>query len=179
VLASALAPAASAATPIAAATAAAAPGVAGPAEWRAWNLIVNLQDLPQPYSCDDLWYRFHDLLLAIGARPDMQILTYHCGSTRERSTRSPSVQLQFQLPSALSGPQARYADMSAVRTTISFGPGQPRSLTGEDCELLKQINSNLLAALPVHIVAARLACRAPAAAGRPFALRVQALIPRS
>ncbi len=168
-----------AATAVPAAGAPAA-GAATPAEWRSWDLIVNLQDLPQAYTCDELWYRFHDLLQALGARPDMQILTYHCGSTRAQATRSPSVQLQFELPNPLSESQARYADMSAVRTTVRIGPGQPHSFTAEDCELLKQVNSQLLVALPVRVVGASLSCPAAGGAARhPFALRVQTLLPHS
>jgi hypothetical protein len=169
-----------AATALPAAAASAAAGAAAPAEWRSWDLIVDLQDLPQAYTCDELWYRFHDLLQVLGARPDMQILTYHCGSSHAQATRSPRVQLQFELPNPLSESQARYADMSAVRTTVRIGPGQPHSFTAGDCELLKQINSQLLAALPVRVVGARLSCPAAGGAARqPFALRVQTLVPHS
>jgi hypothetical protein len=156
---------------------AAARAPAGPAEWRAFDLIVDLRDLPRAYSCDELWYRFHDVLLAIGARPDMQILTYHCGNTRAESGRSPSVQLEFRLPIALAAAQARYADLSAVPRTIRLAPGEPHSLTRGDCALLAQIDSSLLAALPVRVVGPAPACAA-AGDGR-FALEVQVLVPRS
>jgi hypothetical protein len=152
-----------------------------PAQWRSWDLLVDLQDLPRAYTCNELWYRFHDLLLALGARPDMRILTYHCGTTAAASTRSPSVQLQFALPNELSAADARYADLSAVRTTVRLEPGDPHSLKADDCELLKQINATLLPALPVHVLGPDVTCRAPAKSGsRPgFVLRVQALVPRS
>lgn len=159
--------------------AAAAPAAAGPAEWRAFDINVRLEKLPRPYTCDELWYRFHDVLLAIGARPDLQILTYHCADTRAASGRSPSVQLEFRLPIALTAAQARYADLAAVQRTIRLAPGEPHSLTRGDCELLRQMTASLLAALPVQVVGAAPSCRGGAAAGQPFALEVQALIPRS
>jgi hypothetical protein len=158
---------------------AAAPAAAAPAEWRSFDINVRLENLPRSYTCDELWYRFHDVLLAIGARPDMRILTYHCADTRAASGRSPSVQLEFQLPISLSAAQARYADLSVVDRTIRLAPGKPHSLTRSDCELLEQMKGSLLAALPVQVVGATLDCRRRLAAGSPFALEVQALIPSS
>jgi hypothetical protein len=154
-------------------------GGAGPAEWRSYDLLVDLTDLPRPYTCDELWYRMHDLLLAIGARHYPQIYTYHCGTTRAASSRSPSVQLQFQLPRALSPADARYADVPVVRAIVRLAPGALRSYEPEDCELLKQLSVQLLPSLPVHPVGAGLACPAPGAAHQPYALEVQALLPRA
>lgn len=179
-----LIPAAGAAGAVGAATAspasaAGARGSVSPAQWRSWDLLVDLQNLPRAYTCNELWYRFHDVLLALGARPEMRITTFHCGTTAAQSTRSPSVQLQFQLPSVLSAADARYADFSAVSATVLLKPGEPHSLTADDCELLRQINTTLLPALPVHVMRASLECQGASGARRPYALRVQALIPRS
>src|SRR6476469_6926434 len=60
---------------------------AQPAAWLQHDLIVSLHNLPRTYSCDDLWYKFRDVLLEIGARADYKILPYDCNS------RSPQVQL--------------------------------------------------------------------------------------
>jgi hypothetical protein len=151
---------------------------AGPAEWRSYDLLVDLTDLPQRYTCDELWYRLHDLLLAVGARHYPQIFTYHCGTTRATSSRSPSVQLQFQLPRALAPADARYADVPVIRATVRLAPGTLHSYKPEDCELLKQLSTQLLPALPVQRVGPELTCPAPRT-GRGYALEVQALIPRA
>ncbi|MGB6605643.1 MAG: hypothetical protein WBE65_15285, partial [Steroidobacteraceae bacterium] len=152
-------------------------GVAGPAQWRSFNLLVVLRDLPHNYTCDDLWYRFHDLLLAIGARPmTLKILPYQCTNTSAVSTRSPQVQIQLELPVALTAAQARYADAAAVSRRVRLAPGTLKHLTEADCELLEQVNASLLVALPVQVVSPPLDCRAPAAARGSFALEVQALI---
>jgi hypothetical protein len=50
---------------------------AGASGWLGARL-VDLHDLPQRYSCDDLWYKFRDVLLAMGGRPDIKILVYRC-----------------------------------------------------------------------------------------------------
>jgi hypothetical protein len=149
---------------------------AGPAaQWRSFDLYVELHDLPRGYTCTELWYRFHDVLMAIGARPWPRIDAYHCDRTPASSSRSPSVQLQFQLPDPLPQAQARYADVSVQRSTIRLGPGKPATFTAGDCELLKQMNDKLLVALPVHVVGS-LSCQA-GAAKRHFTLEVQALLP--
>ncbi len=160
-----------------AAAATTAPG--SPAEWRSFDVLVDFSDLPQRYTCNELWYRLHDLLLAIGARHYPQIFTFNCGTTRAASSRSPSVRLEFQLPRALSAADARYADVPVVRGTVRLAPGTLRSYTGEDCELLRQLSTLLLPSLPVRPVGAALTCPAPGAARHSYALEVQALIPRS
>jgi hypothetical protein len=171
------------ATAAAAATTAPARGaVAGdagsPAEWRSFDLLVDFTNLPQRYTCNELWYRLHDLLLAIGARPYPQIFTFKCGTTPAASSRSPSVHLEFQLPRALATAEARYAQFPAVSTTVRLAPGTLRSYTAQDCELLRQLGTLLLPELPVHPLGAGLACPA-GAAHHSFALEVRALIPRS
>lgn len=147
------------------------------AQWRSWDLLVELHDLPRAYTCNELWYRFRDVLMAIGARPFPQVIAYRCAATAAASSRSPSVQLQFQLPDPLPQSQSRYADVSVERSTVRLGPGKVPSFTPADCELLRQMNDKLLAALPVRVVGT-LTCPAPASNER-FALEVQALLPHS
>ena len=140
-----------------------------PAVWFAHDMIVDLQDLPKRYSCDDLWYRFRDVLLSIGARPDMQIFAYQC------NTRSPRVHLQFLLPKTVSGAEVKYASLQAASQTIRLEAGHPRSFDASDCALLQRIKDTLLPALPVRVVSYRLTCVAPTSSHRRFYLSVQAL----
>lgn len=146
-----------------------------PAEWRPHDIIVDLHNLPQRYSCDDLWYKFRDVLLAIGARPDVKILAYRCGPQRGDLAYSPSVHLQFSIPALLDPAHARWADIDAAPQTIRLTPGQPGSLHDSDCELMRQIKDGLLAALPEKIVSFNLACAAPPSRRWPFSVTVQAL----
>lgn len=174
--AAALGTAAAAAAVAAPTPSAGAAGAGSPAEWRSFDLLVDFTGLPQRYTCNELWYRLHDLLLALGARPYPQIFTFHCGTTRATSSRSPSVHLEFRLPRPLPAADARYEQFPATRATVRLGPGTLRSFTAGDCELLRQLETLLLPELPVHPLGERLAC--PAGAARhPFALEVQALIP--
>jgi hypothetical protein len=156
---------------------AAAPQVGQPAVWRPHDLIVSLHNLPTRYSCDDLWYKFRDLLLALGARADMKILVYRCGDSAGALTRSPSVHLQFHTPELVKGAQTRWAEIDAASQTISLSPGRPASLHDSDCELMRQIKDGLLPELTERLVSFDLACAAPRPSRRPFNITVQALTP--
>jgi len=154
---------------------AAAPEVpaAQPAEWRSFDLLVRLQNLPRTYSCDDLWYKLHDLLLKLGARAYMTITPYHCGFAGGGPATSPSLELKFQLPRVLVGGATRYAQIPVIKETVRLAPGSPASLADKDCELVRQLQSTLFAALPLRVSAADFHCTAAQPA---FALNVQAPI---
>lgn len=153
------------------ATAPATAPAAVPAEWRTYDLLVSFQGLPKTYSCDDLWYRFRDVLLTLGARAYMTISPYDCGYVGGGEARSPRVELKFRLPQLLHGEDTRYAQMSAVNREVHLAPGTPHSLQAGDCELMKQLQNTLLTALPVQVTAASFSCNGP---GATFALTLQA-----
>lgn len=144
-----------------------------PAVWISHAIIVDLDNLPKRYTCDELWYRFRAVLLSIGARPGMKITPYHCDD------RSPSVEVQFSLPQAIEGAQVRFADLEAANNTITLEPGRPTPLDSADCELMRQIKDGLFPELPVHVVSFRLACAAPQTVHHHFKLTLQALTPLS
>jgi hypothetical protein len=148
-----------------------------PAAWRHHDLIVSLHDLPKQYSCDDLWYKFRDLLLALGARQDSTILVYQCGKRAGDLARSPSVHLQFSTPELLAHSQAGWADITAEQQTIRLSPGQPASLRDSDCELMREIKDELLPETAERIVSFDLACPASQPGHWPFSVTVQAVTP--
>jgi hypothetical protein len=156
---------ASAATPARAADSAAPQ----PAAWLQHNLIVSLHDLPRTYSCDDLWYKFRDVLLEIGARADYKILPYDCDST------SPQLQLNFALPQGLGPSQQQYADLDATSKTVELEPGKPSTLNSSDCQLAKQMNASLFPAIPLKVDGSQFECTANGKSH--FELTVAALTP--
>lgn len=122
--------------------------VAGrPALWRTYDIIVNLQKLPRTYTCNQLWYEFHGILLRLGAWPySVNILPYHCSPTPTGYLRSPDVEVRFQLPIFLSS-SVKSAPAQAVERTIRLAPGEPKTLQPSDCQLLQQIEQMLLASI--------------------------------
>jgi hypothetical protein len=150
-----------------------------PSRWRSYDLIVDLHNLPHRYSCDDLWYRFRDVLLAIGARPDIKILAYRCEhGLGDANARSPRVHLQFFMPELLAAGQEKWADLDATPTTVRLAPGHPASLLNTDCELLRQMKDGLLASVSQRLISFNLACAAPPQSSHaPFSVTVQTLTP--
>jgi hypothetical protein len=145
-----------------AATSAATPTqLAQGAVWTVHDLTVHLNHLPKAYSCDDLWYKFRDVLLAIGARPDLTIAPLRCGTGIGHLALSPEVRVHFSIPQPVGPTPDRWADVNVQPQTVRLEPGHPASLTASDCELLRQMKNGLLAALPHRIVSFRLACDAP------------------
>ena len=148
---------------------------AQPASWAKHAIIVQFDHLPRRYSCNDLWYRFRDVLRAIGAR-EIHILPYECGKSLGAQARSPAVQVSFQLPEALQGKLARWADLQAHIHTVILEPGHPASLDAGDCVLLRQMKDKLFRELPDRVVSFHLACAAPGTHVPAYSLSLAALM---
>ena len=144
----------------AAATPAPSSGGPQPAQWRTYDLLIHLPDLPKSYSCTELWYKFRDLLLQIGASPYMLIQPYACATPGGPPALSPRVHVKFQLAFPLTAEQARYAELDSVRKVIRLAPGEPASLQAADCALMDQLRSALLDAVPVRVTGASFNCAA-------------------
>jgi hypothetical protein len=146
---------------------------AEPAEWRTYDLLLDFQDLPRTYSCDELWYKFRDVLRKLGARAYMTITPYDCGYLGGGEARSPHVEVKFQLPQPLQGAATRYAQISVFKQPVRLAPGAPRTLLTSDCEFVRQLQGTLLAELPLPVTVADFDCSAAPAS---FALTVDALL---
>ena len=135
---------------------------AKPALWRTYDMIINLRNLPRTYTCDQLWYELHGILLQLGAWPySINILPYHCSPKPSGILRSPDVQVGFQLPFFLQGAAAKSAPAKAVERTIRLSPGEPDTLHPADCQLMQQISQTLLASLPVRVDGQHFDCSGP------------------
>lgn len=162
---------ASAAAPAATTAAAHASGPAGrPAIWRTYDMDVDLQNLPRTYTCDQLWYVFHGILLRLGVPiASLNVLPYRCSTSPTGDLRSPHVQVSFRMPAVVTGAAVKWSELTAVRRLVLIRPGEPKKLRAGDCRLLRQIRETLLAALPVQVVHSRLRCGARA----PFSVTVR------
>jgi hypothetical protein len=148
-----------------------------PAVWSPHLMIVDVGKLPKRYTCDELWYKFRDVLLAVGARPDMKILPYGCESRLGLRAYAPKVQLEFSVPREVSGRAALSADMQAVTKSIRLEPGAPSHIDDQDCDLLRLMKSTLLSYIGVSVADFHLACGAPPSSKPPFGLTVRTLVP--
>jgi hypothetical protein len=151
----------------------AAPPTTQPATWVAHDLNVDLYNLPQRYSCDDLRHKFRDVLIALGARPDLKVLTARC----ELGSRSPIVRLQFSMPELVGRTAKRGTVVETAAALVRLEPGHPVSLYAADCELMRQIKDKLLTPMSQRVASFNLACSAPSSKGARFSLSVQTLQP--
>jgi hypothetical protein len=131
-----------------------------PAEWQTFDILVDFQSLPRTYSCDELWYKFRDVLRILGARAYMTITPYDCGYVGGVEAYSPRVEVKFQLPRLLHGRATQYAQVSVVEKSIRLTPGSPSSLGTQDCEFAKQLDTTFFPALPVSVETADFRCSA-------------------
>jgi hypothetical protein len=145
-------------------TAARAPAPLPPGqEWAAWinrDIQIDLPNLPEAYTCDELWYKLHAILLAIGAREYMAIDRYNCGKSASDGGRSPTVHLRFLTLRPVTGDQVRWANTRAMEKTVVLAPGEPNRLEPSDCALVQQLQGTLLAYLEVPVSTARFECSA-------------------
>jgi hypothetical protein len=139
-----------------------------PALWRTYDMIVNLQNLPRTYTCNQLWYEFHGILLRLGAWPySIDILPYRCSPTPSGYLRSPNVEIRFQLPIFLHG-AVKSAPSQAIERSVRLSPGEPKTLQTSDCQLLQQIEQMMLTSIEARVVADHFDCAAPAPRGVDF-----------
>jgi len=133
-----------------------------PALWRTYDMIVSLQNLPRTYTCNQLWYEFHGILLRLGAWPySVNILPYQCSPTPSGYLRSPNVEIRFQLPIFLQA-TVKSAPAEAIERTVRLAPGEPKTLQTSDCQLLQQIEQMMLTSLEgARIDEQRFDCSAP------------------
>jgi hypothetical protein len=132
-----------------------------PALWRTYDMIVNLRNLPRTYTCNQLWYEFHGILLRLGAWPySINILTYQCSPTLTGYLRSPNVEIRFQLPIFLHA-GVKSAPAQAVERSVRLAPGEPKTLQTSDCQLLQQIEQMMLTSIEARVVGDHFDCAAP------------------
>lgn len=156
---------------------AAPPGSPPGTGWAAWidrDIQVDFQNLPRAYSCNDLWYKLHAVLLAVGAREYMSITPYDCGNGAAHGGRSPSVHLRFQTLRPVTGKDVLWANTHAAPRVVRLAPGEPTRLEAGDCVLVKQLEGTLFAYLGLKADTEKFECAATPSPGD-FALSVKVL----
>jgi hypothetical protein len=146
------------------------------ATWAQKDLIIKLDPLPKRYSCNALWYKFRDVLLAVGAKPGISVLVYPCDGKADLAAIDPNVHLQFLMPELLPKTTAGWAQFKAAPRRVELAPGHPASLDAADCDLLRQMKADLLDSLAQHVDHSDLTCQPSKVSTKPFSLELQALV---
>ena len=144
-----------------------------PAYWAVHDEIAHLDNLPKPYSCDQLFYILRAVLEEVGARAGASILPFGCSGTPGTSSSEPTrVELRYEVPKplAVTAPASVMATFSTIRLT----PGHPSSLRNDDCQLLKDLTTTLLPSIGSHIESNNLSCAGVHGPNPDFSVTLQA-----
>jgi hypothetical protein len=148
------------------------------AYWAQHDEIDYLDNLPRLYSCDELYYKYRDVLLRLGARPGMKIYAYGClhdGSVAAKGR--PHVNLTYEVPKALPPAVSGQSGFPTKLATLHLKPGHPKSLDSGDCILVQDMRDTVLASFSSHIDTGGPNCSSTHSAHRQFDLTVQTLLP--
>ncbi len=122
------------------------------AYWAEHAEVDELGKLSKPYSCDDLFYKYRDILLKLGVRPGIKIYTYGCNRPGQPASGTTKVDLTYALP------HPAPAGFKAYQRSIKLAPGEPKSLTADDCALLDDMRQTVIAAISSQVDARGLDC---------------------
>jgi hypothetical protein len=146
--------------------------------WAQHDEIDYLDNLPRPYSCDELYYKYRDVLLRLGARPGMKIYAYGCvHGDRVASKVRPHVDLTYEIPKALPPSAVTPSSLQAKLQTLHLGPGHPKALDTGDCILVEDMRQTVLASFASHFDTGDPHCSSTHSLSRKFDVEVQTLLP--
>jgi hypothetical protein len=147
------------------------------AVWAEHDLTIELEHLPKAYSCNDLTQKIHDVLHAIGARPDIRIFVSRCEDGVDTRLVAPRAHVIFSIPFEVDGQLADFFDTLAIERTVRVEAGDPASIDFSDCELLRQLRLTLLDSVSMSVQPSHLVCGSTAPRQTPFSLSIEALVP--
>lgn len=120
--------------------------------WARHDEIERLEDLPKRYSCNDLYYKYRDVLALLGAPAGASILSFGCSGTSGTSLKDPTrVELRYQIATPFPASAQPQASLKIAQRTITLQPGSPRSLQADDCALVQKMAGLLIPASGAHV----------------------------
>lgn len=147
------------------------------AYWATHDEIDYLDNLSRTYSCDEIYYKYRDALLRLGARPDMKIYTYGCSGSKGAAADRPHVDLTYTVPEPLSPQFDSNSTLRARLETVEISAGNPKVLSEKDCTLMDDMRQTVLSSFSKDIEVRgsnRGQSRRPS---KPYTLFVQTMIP--
>ncbi|MGA8707075.1 MAG: hypothetical protein WB646_08825 [Steroidobacteraceae bacterium] len=122
------------------------------AYWAEHEEVDELGKLPRAYGCDDLFYKYRDILLKLGVRPGIKIYTYGCTRPGQPASGTTKVDLTYDLP------HPAPTGFKAYHRSVTLTAGDPKSLTVDDCALLDDMRQTVIAAISNQVDAHGLDC---------------------
>ena len=149
---------------------------AGPAQWQRQEMEFVYLGFTTRYSCEGLQARLRALLLASGARPDLQVTIRGCPGLPGEVTEFPSVHAIFY---TLVGARGGGDAFPARWTRVTIAAMQPKALEPGDCELVEQFRDRVLPAFATRGLAGDVHCIPHQIAASAFRLGFESMRPAS
>jgi len=167
---------ATAATILSGAGAASGAAEAGPqAAWQRQEMEFTYLGFTTRYSCESLRHKLRALLLASGARPDLEVMIRGCPAVPGEVTDFPRVRMVFHAAAVpATGAMAGEA-FDARWKPVEIGARQPRDLEAGDCELVEQFRDRVLPAFAVRGLEGEVRCIPHRISGSAYHLRFESL----
>jgi hypothetical protein len=148
------------------------------AYWVAHDEIDYLDNLPpRTYSCDALYHKYRDVLLRLGARPDLTIYTYGCSGKKSAGAERPHVDLTYSVPAPVPPHFDSNSTLRGKYETIEISPGNPKVLSASDCALVNDMRQTVLSSFSRNIEVEGSLCAQAPHRSKPYSLLVQTMIP--
>lgn len=125
------------------------------ATWTPQSVNFTYTGFTSNYSCNGLQHLLRKTLVALGARnKGLSLETYNCGIDTDRPTRAPRVKLKFETlqPANSAATNAEQAQWTAVNV------GRVADFERGDCELVEQIQQQILPKFTTRNVKASASC---------------------
>jgi hypothetical protein len=160
----------------AAAAPAAATGPAASAQWQARKIEFTYFGITTRYSCDGIEGKVREILLALGARADLQVRATGCDLHDRFPGRSAWVNAQFSSLAPATDTVAE-GSVPGVWAQVRLAPDQPRDMAAGDCELVEQMRELLLKNFTLRNPDFRAACFPHEISPNGYALKAELLRP--
>ena len=137
---------------------AAAPAAAA-GVWQKHEYSFDFMGFTTTYSCDGLADKLKVLLIASGARPDVNARAGACASGFGRPDKFARANLVFYtLAPAVPNSVSDEAPVGGIWRPVAFATRSPRPLERGDCELIEQFKTNVLPMFSTRNVMSRTTC---------------------
>jgi len=145
------------------------------AAWQRQEMEFTYLGFTTRYSCEGLRAKLRALLLASGARPDLEVAIRGCPAAPGAVSDFPRVRMVFHAATMPAAGTAAGEGVAARWKTVVIGARQPGELDAGDCELVEQFRDRVLPSFQVRGLEGDVRCTPHRISGNSYRLRFESL----
>jgi hypothetical protein len=145
------------------------------AAWQRQEMEFTYLGFTTRYSCEGLRQKLRALLLASGARPDLEVRILGCPAAPGDVTDFPRVRMVFHSAAMPAAGVVAGEAVEARWKQVEIGAQQLRQLEAGDCELVEQFRDRVLPAFAIRGLEGEVHCIPHRIAGSAYHLRFESL----